>query len=63
MEYPELLTPEEVACAIRVSLRTLQEWRTRGTGPPFVRLGRGVFYPAAKLNAWLVSRTEAGAAA
>jgi hypothetical protein len=56
-EKPNLLSPEEVAAALRVSLRKLQDWRANGTGPEFVRLGRNIFYPAGSLTAWLSART------
>ncbi|MGG7564905.1 helix-turn-helix domain-containing protein [Rhodovulum sp. DZ06] len=42
-----LLTPKEAAAFLRVAESTLAAWRTgrRGQmGPPFVKLGRRVFY-------------------
>ena len=36
----ELLTPEEVAKALRVSVATLQKWRSLGYGPRWTRLER-----------------------
>lgn len=35
----ELMTPEEVADLLKVSTGTLENWRYRGEGPPFVKLG------------------------
>jgi excisionase family DNA binding protein len=39
MTTTELLTPEEVADLLKVHLGTLENWRVRGEGPPFVKLG------------------------
>jgi predicted DNA-binding transcriptional regulator AlpA len=57
-----LLKPAEVAERLRVSLKTLEGWRRRGTGPVFIRLGgRDVRYPEADLVAWIVAnRSDAG---
>ena len=38
-----------------VSTQTLARWRMEGFGPPFVKLGRGVFYRAGDLRAWIES--------
>jgi excisionase family DNA binding protein len=35
-----LLTTKEAARLLRVSHRTMEEWRCRGGGPPFIKLGR-----------------------
>jgi hypothetical protein len=40
------------------SVRTLRNWRTRRTGPPFVRLGRNVLYPIDGFAAWLKSQIQ-----
>ena len=41
-EATPLLTETEVAKRLGVSRRTIQGWRTRGTGgPPYVKLGDG----------------------
>lgn len=34
-----LLTPKEMAAALSVTERTLIYWRTKGTGPDFIKLG------------------------
>ena len=39
-----LLTEEEVAAAFKRDVRTLRNWRSARTGPPFVKIGRDVFY-------------------
>lgn len=53
---PNLRREREAAQALAVSPRTLQAWRRRGVGPPFVRLGRAVRYDAAALERWIAAR-------
>lgn len=36
-----------------VSVRTLQDWRTKGTGPTYSKLGKRVAYSTADLDAFL----------
>jgi hypothetical protein len=57
---PELLTAREMAKAARCSLRSVAEWRAKKKGPPFVRVGNRVLYPAGEARSWLLrNRTEA----
>ncbi len=51
-----LLTPREAAEFLRVSISWLAKSRMRGDGPPFVKIGRGVFYRASALLQWLKSQ-------
>jgi hypothetical protein len=48
------LTPEEVAERYRgaVSVGTLRNWRMLRIGPPFIKIGKAVLYPASELDAW-----------
>jgi predicted site-specific integrase-resolvase len=39
MNTTELLTPEQVAEMLQVHPGTLENWRVKGEGPPFVKLG------------------------
>ncbi len=41
---------------IGMSRRTLEKWRSEGTGPPFLKLGRRVLYSVADLEEWIQSR-------
>lgn len=41
---PGLLLECELGRRWRKSVRTLQRWRSRGTGPPYIRLGARIFY-------------------
>lgn len=53
-----LLTEEQAAALLSVSMRTLQGWRTRGGGPKFVSISkRAVRYRVADLMAWIDDRT------
>lgn len=58
----QLMSIAEVAVRLRVSPRTLADWRVGGSGPPWIKVGKAVLYPAAALRSWLASR-EASAAA
>lgn len=39
-----------------ISPRTLEDYRVRGTGPTYLRLGRHVVYQTDDLDAWLASK-------
>ncbi len=52
-----LLNQDEAAEALAVPARTLEAWRCRGGGPPFVRIGRHVRYRLRDLQAWIEERT------
>ena len=54
----QLLTEAEVADYLRISLATIRRWRAEGTGPPWLRVGRGIRYSRRSLDAW-VERQEA----
>jgi hypothetical protein len=44
---------EELAAEYGISDATLADWRCDGTGPPYLKLGRKVFYPKALVDDWL----------
>jgi predicted DNA-binding transcriptional regulator AlpA len=48
-----LLTPQETADFLRVSLSWLAKARMRGDGPPYVKIGRAVRYPESPLRGWM----------
>lgn len=50
-----ILSVEEVSLILDVSEHTLYIWRSKGEGPKFVKLGRGVFYRHADLQEWIDS--------
>ena len=58
-----LLTPDEAAAWLRSSERTLERWRSEGTGPLFVRLGRRVAYRLNDLETWVAQQAQQRTAA
>lgn len=48
-----LSTPVEVAGFLRVTERTLTDWRYRGVGPRYVKVGSLVRYRQADIDMWL----------
>lgn len=46
------LTPEEAAARLRCSKGTLANWRVKGGGPRFLKIGRKVLYAVKELEAW-----------
>ncbi|MEW1835942.1 helix-turn-helix domain-containing protein [Microbacterium sp. NPDC079995] len=49
------LTPEELASMLQLPQRTLDDWRYRGAGPAWLRLGKHVRYRLAAVEQWLSS--------
>jgi predicted DNA-binding transcriptional regulator AlpA len=48
-----LLTPSEVAQVLRVSEKTIERWRSKGTGPRHIKVGpRRVAYRVAEVLAF-----------
>jgi DNA-binding transcriptional MerR regulator len=52
-----LLTEKATARLLCVSSRTLQTWRSKGLGPPFVRVGRAIRYDRRRLIEWMNENT------
>jgi phage terminase Nu1 subunit (DNA packaging protein) len=57
MDDEKLLTEVQAADLLRMSSRTLQAWRSRGVGPPFVRAGRAIRYRRPALISWTLDNT------
>lgn len=52
-----LLTTDQAASYLSFERRTLEGWRHRGGGPPFVRVSaRGVRYRRSDLDGWIGER-------
>ena len=47
-----LLCTAEAAPLAGVATKTLENWRTLGLGPKFIKAGRKVLYDPADLHAW-----------
>jgi hypothetical protein len=58
----QLATPQEVADYLRKPVKTLAEWRCRGLGPQYRKVGRDVRYDWTDVRAWLDAQ-PAGATA
>lgn len=50
------LYPLEAAYISGQSPRTLEAWRLRGGGPPFIQIGRSIRYRRGDLLDWLAKR-------
>lgn len=58
-----LLTVEELAEYLHVPLRTVYGWRSRGCGPPGIRVGRHIRYRGSAVDQWLDTKTDTRSAA
>lgn len=58
----ELLTPRQVAELFNLSPRTLANWRLRGGGPPFIKLGSRVVYSTEAVCVFVRQHTFASTA-
>lgn len=67
IDLNDLLTTKETSSVLGVKPNTLEIWRHKGKGPPFIRLGDGpcapVRYLRSTLNSWLVSHSFASTSA
>jgi hypothetical protein len=55
---PALLTTEEVAALLRLSISILNKWRLAGRGPVFVKVGNRVRYRPADVVAYVIAQTR-----
>lgn len=51
-----LFTEEEAATELRVKRGTLRNWRCKGIGPAYVKLGRHPFYPQKEIRSYIEGR-------
>lgn len=58
-ESDPLLTERGAAALLAISVRTLQAWRSKGTGPAYVRVGRVIRYRRGDLLKWIEKNTSA----
>jgi excisionase family DNA binding protein len=61
MQSP-MLTQREVAALLGIRPRTIEDWRSRKTGPelPYVRLGRAVRYRREDVERLIAANTKGG---
>jgi len=53
-----ILTEDEVAGLTSFSTRTLQAWRHKRVGPPFMRVRRSIRYSESAVIAWMNAHTQ-----
>lgn len=54
-----LISPATLAERLGTTERSLSEWRIKGRGPNFIRVGRGVRYRPEAVDAWLLAQEYA----
>ncbi len=57
---PALMTEDEVAKRLNVSVASLRRWRLLGKGPVFIKVGSLVRYRAEDLDSWLATLPQGG---
>lgn len=66
-QHDDLLTSAETAALLSIKINTLEIWRTKGHGPPFLKLGNApqapVRYLRSKVIEWLEMRLYASTSA
>lgn len=58
MTLNNLITEAEYAEKRGVSVRTIQRERALRTGPPFIKLGRQIFYRPEAIQDWLLAQEQ-----
>jgi len=59
MTIQDLITEADYAAERRVSLRTVQRERAQRIGPPFIKLGRNIYYRPVAIEKWLIEQEQA----
>ena len=57
-EWESWLTPDDVGHLLAVSVKTLANWRVRGTGPPFSKMGHTIRYRYADIQTFMADRMQ-----
>jgi excisionase family DNA binding protein len=52
----QLLTPAEVAQLLKVSVKTLAQWRSQRKGPAYIKVDHSVRYRRTDIDHWLSQR-------
>jgi hypothetical protein len=56
-ETSPYMDENDAGAYIRVAPGTLKNWRSRGLGPPYLKIGGLVVYHRPALNDWMLART------
>jgi len=59
MNFHDLIEEPELAEERGVSLRTVQRERAQRIGPPFIKLGRKIYYRRQAIEKWLLAKEQA----
>ncbi len=62
-DLDEYLTTAELAELLKVPVRTIEDWRYRGEGPPAIKIRGTLRYPKRRVREWLEAKVEAAASA
>jgi excisionase family DNA binding protein len=54
----QMVTPTELATELGIPVKTLAEWRSRGLGPAYVKVGRHVRYRREAIDDWEARQTR-----
>lgn len=54
----ELLSPRDLAARLQVSDYTLRNWRVRGFGPPWAKIGKAIRYRIEDVREWEKKRVQ-----
>ena len=60
--YVPLWDTDDVATFLKLTPKTVKEWRHKGTGPKYSRLGKHVRYQPSDVIAWLEETAQQNAA-
>jgi len=58
MIFDDLVTKDEYAAARGITIRTAQRERSLRIGPPFIRLGKRIFYRKSVLADWVLAQEK-----
>ena len=53
----QMLSPDQLAALLLLSIRTLERMRREGLGPRFAKVGKKILYREADVEAWLDERS------
>lgn len=55
-DFLPLMSPDEVAEYLNISIDTIYAWRYRLSGPPCMKVGRHLRFHKAEVDAWLAKQ-------
>lgn len=56
MQLDDLMTEADYAAMRGVSVRTTQRERALRSGPPYIKLGKSIFYRRESVAAWIIAQ-------